>query len=460
MSYFVARDSLTESLTQETLPLTSDNIFSEIQRDLLRSVLISSLMAHDTFVRDWALDGESETDRIVRYLAAIQRKYDTTSAFFVSERTRRYHHPSGVVKRVSPDDPGDAWYFRVRELDRPYEINVDHDTANPEQLNIFVNYRVFDYQGDYLGAIGVGLSVDNVTRLIESYQQRYGRTIYFTDRVGAVTLQGRAFNGPDNLHDRLQRDGAAARILANPSATLTVPGRGGEPTRYINSRLIPELGWHLIVEQDGAPGQARLRDTLLLNSAVAVGITVLVLILVQLNTRRYQRRLEHLATRGELTDTANRAGFEMIYEETVRAAQRNGEPIALLAMDIDHFKQLNDTYGHHTYGHHVGDAVIREFAVMARDHVRRSDTLCRWGGDEFLLLLSGSATGSARRIADTLVDAARGHSVPVGTERVRFSISIGVAELRPGESLESLVRRADAALYTPKHQGRSQATTA
>jgi len=86
-SYFVARDSLANNISEQMLPLTSDNIYSEIQRDLLRPILISSVMATDTFVRDWKLQGELEPQRIIAYLAEIQQEYDTITAFFVSEES-------------------------------------------------------------------------------------------------------------------------------------------------------------------------------------------------------------------------------------------------------------------------------------------------------------------------------------------------------------------------------------
>lgn len=113
-SYFVARDSLASSITDQMLPLTSDNIYSEIQRDLLRPILISSVMATDTFVRDWKLQGESDPQRIIAYLAEIQQEYDTITAFFVSEQSRQCYHPTGILKTVSETDPADAWYFAVR----------------------------------------------------------------------------------------------------------------------------------------------------------------------------------------------------------------------------------------------------------------------------------------------------------------------------------------------------------
>lgn len=81
VSYYVANKSLSDEINQNTLPLTSDNIYSEIQRDLLRPIFISSLMANDTFVRDWTLAGEEDPDKIIRYLKEIQKRYSTITAF-------------------------------------------------------------------------------------------------------------------------------------------------------------------------------------------------------------------------------------------------------------------------------------------------------------------------------------------------------------------------------------------
>ncbi|MDO9477184.1 MAG: diguanylate cyclase, partial [Pseudohongiella sp.] len=129
-SYFVVQESLSRNVSEQMLPLTSDNIYSEIQRDLLRPILISSVMATDTFVRDWALEGEEDSARIISYLNEIQQQYNTITAFYVSDATRQYYHPSGVLKTVSEQDPADAWYFRVRGLQQDYEVNVDTDTAD------------------------------------------------------------------------------------------------------------------------------------------------------------------------------------------------------------------------------------------------------------------------------------------------------------------------------------------
>lgn len=451
ISYFVAQDSLGDRIAEESLPLTSDNIYSEIQRDLLRPILISSVMAHDTFMRDWVISGERNPERIIQYLKEIKAKYGTITAFFVSERTRRYYHPSGVLKTIDRNDPGDAWYFRVREMSTPYEVNVDADTADRSRLSIFINYRVHDYAGDYLGATGVGLSVEAVTDLIEAYQQRYGRRIYFVDRQGEVTLHGSGFEGPMRLQERPGLQGYSTRILANPSTSLSYTGSGGE-TVYVNSRLVPEFDWHLIVEQTDHPAEARIRRTLVINLLVALGITVLVLLVAHFTVRGYQRRLEEMATTDKLTGAANRQVFDLIFEHVARMARRrNNEPVSIIAIDIDHFKKINDTYGHQ-----AGDTVLREVAAVVREHARETDTLCRWGGEEFLLLLGDCALESAKRRAETIREAVKKHPIRFGHEDIHVTVSLGVAQHRTHEELSSLAHRADMAMYEAKRQGRDR----
>ena len=114
-NYYISKNSLRQAIIDNELPLTSNNIYSEIQRDLLQPVFVSSLMANDTLVKDWLLDGEQELEKITRYLSEIRKNYNVFTSFLVSEATRNYYHFTDLTQVVSEDDPRDAWYFRVRE---------------------------------------------------------------------------------------------------------------------------------------------------------------------------------------------------------------------------------------------------------------------------------------------------------------------------------------------------------
>ena len=292
-SYFASRTSLRSEISLKELPLTSDNIYSEIQRDLLRPVFISSLMATDTFLRDWVIGGENGEEQITKYLKEIQIKYKAFTSFFVSEKTRKYYHSSGVLKTVMPEEERDSWYFRVRDMKDDYEINVDPDMANKDALTIFINYRVFDYHQHYIGATGVGLTVSAVNKLIEDYQQRYRRTIYFIDKKGEIKLAGSGFDpGLKNI-SQLEHSSLFKDKIGKVSEGSFAYEKNGQVI-HANIRFIEEFNWYLVVEQPEKETIRQIFVTLLINLIICIAITIIVLILVNLSVTAYQKRIETL----------------------------------------------------------------------------------------------------------------------------------------------------------------------
>ena len=453
VSYYVANKSLSDEINQNTLPLTSDNIYSEIQRDLLRPIFISSLMANDTFVRDWTLAGEEDPDKIIRYLKEIQKRYSTITAFFVSDRTRNYYHSTGILKQVQESDPADQWYYRVRGLKTPYEVNFDRDTADRNKLIVFINYRVFDFDGNYIGATGVGLGAEDVKQLIEVYQKRYGRRIFFVNREGEVSLHGSAFQGPTNLHERSGLAAHATRILTSPSVTLSYEQNGD--TVHLNSRLVPEFDWYLLVEQTESAAESRILNTLIINLLICAGITGLVLVLANLTIGGYQKRLEHMATIDKLTGATNRQAFEVIFDYMAKSAKRRTSNTAAILIDIDLFKQVNDTYGHL-----AGDAVLQEVANRIRQQIRETDALCRWGGEEFFLLLADCDLQQATQIAENIRQTMKSRLIHYQRNEINITVSQGVAELLPDEELLHFFGRVDEVMYQAKAAGRDRVTPA
>lgn len=319
-SYRVAHNSLSEQIEYNTLPLTSDNIYSEIQQDLLRPIFISSLMAHDTFLRDWAMTDEQDPEPITRYLKEIQERFGAITSFYVSDKTDRYYHSSGVLKTVSQADPGDAWYYRVRDLTpgQEYEINIDSDTADRTKTTVFVNYRVYDFNKGLIGVTGVGLAVDKVKQLIEKYQRRYNRTVYFVDRSGKVTLHGSQFHGAVDLHADPVLEPMATRILTSPSGSFQYERNGHHV--YLNSRLVPEFAWYLMVEQNEHETESTLQATLLGNLLISALVTLVILVVANLTLGRYQRRIEQMATTDKLTGTLSRQVFQSTFEHVLLQA--------------------------------------------------------------------------------------------------------------------------------------------
>lgn len=454
IGYFVARQSTIDQLQEQMLPLTSDNIYSEIQRDLLQPVLISSLMANDTFVIDWAINGEQSPQSISDYLHQIQNKYNTITAFFVSEETGNYYHPNGIIKQVSETDPADAWYFEVRKIEDDYAINIDWDTADPNRLSIFVNYRVIDSQGNLVGVTGVGLSMKLVSKLIESYQDRFGREIYFVDRKGEITLRSSAFQNEIYLQNKIGLDQVFTKIMSHTDASATYSAKAGN-TIYLNSRFVPEFDWFLIVEQINNPAAKNIQSALFINVALSLLISVIVLLIAHFTLRNYQRQLEFMATKDKLTGAASRQVFDLLFDRAKKIALRRHETISLITFDIDYFKSVNDSHGHA-----FGDEILRQLVILNTSLIRNADVLCRWGGEEFLILLPDCKLQQAIEIAEKVRLAIAAHPFQYRGQNIQITISAGVVEYHHNETMEQLIERCDLALYAAKTDGRNQVRSA
>ncbi|MFH0784090.1 MAG: cache domain-containing protein [Pseudomonadota bacterium] len=293
VSYFVSRASLRFEIAENELPLTSDNIYSEIQRDLMRPIFISSFMANDTFLRNWILEGEHDERLIAQYLKEIQTKYSTFTTFLVSEKSNIYYHGDGILKKISPEEERDRWYFRVRKIKDQYEINVDPDLANKDAMTIFINYRVLDYDGKFIGVTGVGLAVNAVKKIIEVYQKKYHRTIYFLDQTGGVKVAG--VEGENLVQDTALMKAARGLKggLLPQSETSFTSTRDGKVV-HTNIRYIKEFDWYLIVEQSEQETVRRIFSALIFNLILCIVVSGIVVLLVKISMAAYQKRIETL----------------------------------------------------------------------------------------------------------------------------------------------------------------------
>lgn len=164
--------------------------------------------------------------------------------------------------------------------------------------------------------------------------------------------------------------------------------------------------------------------------------------------REANLKLERLASTDSLTGIWNRYHLESSIDTELSAAQRYQRPCALILFDIDHFKQFNDTHGHE-----AGDRVLREVTAVVAENLRDTDLLGRWGGEEFLVLVTNSNLGSAERLAERLRQAVLGLDLgKLGS----VTASFGVVAYREGDTRRSLIKRADLAMYQAKEAGRNR----
>jgi diguanylate cyclase (GGDEF)-like protein len=177
---------------------------------------------------------------------------------------------------------------------------------------------------------------------------------------------------------------------------------------------------------------------------------------VDANDRLSERAssLESLSITDALTQIPNRLHFDQRLEEAWQVAARHGNPLSVLIIDLDHFKRVNDTYGHP-----CGDECLKAAAqALSRGVHRSGDLLARWGGEEFIVLLAGAPAPAAGAVAQRLLRNVSSTIVPCAGTPVRLTCSIGVATMYAGADLSraALIQEADRALYSAKQQGRNR----
>jgi two-component system cell cycle response regulator len=181
----------------------------------------------------------------------------------------------------------------------------------------------------------------------------------------------------------------------------------------------------------------------------------------QIKRKRYAERLRdnvqmsiEAAITDALTGLHNRRYMETHLNSLVEQAASRGKPIAVLLLDIDYFKAINDTHGHD-----AGDDVLREFALRIRKSIRNIDLACRYGGEEFVIVMPETDTGVAAMVGERLRRSIAGQPFPVqqGMKLLNVTLSIGIAALNgAGDTAPALLKRADQALYRAKRDGRNR----
>lgn len=163
-------------------------------------------------------------------------------------------------------------------------------------------------------------------------------------------------------------------------------------------------------------------------------------------------KLQHLSITDELTQTYNRRYFAEVADREFERSRQARNQVAVLLMDADNFKKVNDTYGHH-----VGDQVLRQMANITRSCIRKNDVLARWGGEEFIVLLPQASLAEALEVAERIRISVLSNPVELPEKPLAVSVSIGLATLESTmQRFDDMLRAADKALYRAKHQGKNR----
>jgi len=238
----------------------------------------------------------------------------------------------------------------------------------------------------------------------------------------------------------------SAFVYKNPEFNLEV--KNGVFTRH-------SCNYALKVEQQQLGELKLMRNHRFSNAELQLLETLLCCLIYPLrNATLFHQALKKAYT-DPLTQAQNRTSFDDSIRREISLAVRNAKSLSLIFLDIDRFKAINDTYGHE-----CGDTTLFLGAKWIKENLRDSDIVFRYGGEEFVILLSGTNANGAELLAERIRTSIENHTIAYGMEILKITASLGVSTLRDNDTVESLVQRADKAMYKAKRKGRNQVVVA
>ncbi|MFT7859498.1 MAG: sensor domain-containing diguanylate cyclase [Sulfurimonas sp.] len=449
INYAISLNSVQKDLVTRSLPLSVDNIYTEIQTHLIEPSLIASMMATDTFVKEWLVNQEEDTAKITSYLETIKNKYGLFVTFLVSEKTKHYYTNDGFLESVEQNKTENRWYFTFKKLPEEHEINLDYNEHLDNSLMMFINYKIFDSNYHFLGATGIGHKISYIDKMLQRFKEEYNFRVCFLNEQGDIVLAQKTHENIKNISQDPQWSALQEDIISPVSKVFKY--KRGSDEYLLKTKYIPELHLYLLVEAKIADFTQSVNSAFYFNLSISLLVTLIVAVVILFTIKNYHKKLTFMAQNDSLTMIYNRRAFEEQMEYFYQLSKRTKKPLSLVFLDIDDFKEVNDKYGHQ-----VGDDVLRRIAEILKTDIRQTDIVARWGGEEFIIGLINTDRKNAEAIAKKLRLLIEGDLVLQQLLQRSITASFGVTESKEDELLHHMFARVDNAMYEAKRSGKNR----
>ena len=450
LNYTVSLKAAHKQLKEHSLPLSLDNIYTEIQKNIVEPYLVSSMMANDTFVQDWIINEESN-NKIIKYLETIKNKYGLFSTFLVSNKTGNYYTQNGFIEVIKKDNPINKWYFDFKEQQEQHQINLDFNDHMSNDLIMFINYKIFDTQYHFIGATGVALKISYIDDMLKTFRLKHNFIVTFFNQNGDVILAEKNVNKNKNISQMESISYYKDEIISKESQLIEYEKKGVK--HILNTKYISELNLYLTVDVTVDKYIKDVKDIFYFNLIISLIITFIIAAIVFYLIRKNNSKLEYLAEHDTLTGILNRRCLEEKLNNLILLHKRNNLELCITFIDIDDFKKINDSYGHYT-----GDLVLKEFANILENYFRKTDLIARWGGEEFIIVLVDTPLENAKDKIEKLRHLIEHNQEFKNITSSTVTASIGLTKFNKEDTLETFISRSDEAMYKSKKNGKNKMT--
>lgn len=416
---------------------------------LIVDQLMQPLHVSQTLSKAKELRGLMQADKIDEkaVIATLQRLSQEFGMYFfiASDVSGKQYDSDGQILDLKQDHV--KWYIEYK--------NGQHDAVADigkwEDPHFYIDLKIYDDDGRFLGFFGTGKGLSHFLQLFQTYKENYGYDFLFVDRIGRITLSSDPTLVAANIDYQylVNQPWYAAldeEIKHRDSLNNLLIRHQGED--YLVAEVkIDTFDWTMyLLSPLQARQQAISRGFIV--SIVSLLVVIFVLFLLVYNLLYYYKKdMQRRAHTDSLTQLPNREALNEQYE----LLMDNQQSVSLLLLDLDHFKKINDQHGHS-----VGDLVLTQVARMLREQMREHDVFCRWGGEEFVILLPDTEINEAERIAQQLRFQLATLSVKTEDKKLQVTGSFGLTFTSTKRPLSTVMAQADQALYKAKHAGRNQ----
>ncbi|MFG1300377.1 sensor domain-containing diguanylate cyclase [Xanthobacter sp. V3C-3] len=345
-------------------------------------------------------------------------------------------------------EPGQETYISA-----PFESRLSNG-----DLSIALSRRLPGREGQFAGVVVAAMRIAYFRALFDSVRLPTGSILSLLRTDGMVILREPSTDGHGNTGIRIDTSPSVIEMVSGPASSLvTRSPLDGIERLYVSRRigafpLVMTVGWSLPSLFAEWRQRAIITATLTLCVCLLLALTVGALRRALDRSRDMEQQLESMATTDQLTGLPNRRAIDAQLASELRRARRDAMPLALLMVDIDHFKRVNDTYGHA-----AGDVALRAVAGRIADMLHRAgDFAGRFGGEEFVVLLPATTLEGARITAERIRADIERAMIDTGEAKIRLTASVGVAVSVATDTPTDLLSRADSALYAAKGTGRNR----
>ncbi|MCC8026171.1 MAG: sensor domain-containing diguanylate cyclase [Clostridium sp.] len=314
---------------EQVSSLTAEGIYYQLTAMFTRPVNISLTMSRDSLLVSHMeqetkhLKDQDYVRAISNYLETYRDKYGFDSVFLVSAATGRYYNFNGVDRVLEPGNPENQWYFDLLNSSREYTLNVDNDEVQwaDNEVTVFVNCKILDEDGRILGVVGVGIRIRYLKELLQSYEDKYRLQASLINGQGGVEIST-TYTGYQQVDwfDTYGQEGIRTQVLGwnEDGKNLELWSTSTEGTgdkSFVVTRYIPELSWHVVIEQNTGRLVREMRNQMLQTCLLIIAVICTVLVVITTVIRNFNRRITELVEeRQAIFKRATEQMYENIYE--------------------------------------------------------------------------------------------------------------------------------------------------